>query len=585
MNTNTVKVSNEQVNDVPLIVGLLEDMGVRRHVDKQVVQHASWEGISAGTLLEIWLCYILTEQDHRLVAVREWANDRREMFNQLLGIELRDTDLSDDRLAVVLDKIGYEKIQGQIDREMIREWVNVYALPSETIRLDSTSVTVYSALESKKYGLIQRGHSKDHRPDLGQFKIMLSTLDPLGMPLVCQVVSGQQADDGLYVPSYDKTIRLLGRSDVLVVGDSKMAAVDTRGHIVAGGSRYLCAYRPVGRNTALADWVKAAFEHEADWETVSDVDKTTGEMHAVAVIYNGQRSQTWLDPHSQLPHDWSERVLVVRSESMREKLLQHSRERLSQFEQALAVLRRPIGRGRRRYHTQADLKPVVQALFVKYHLTGLGTVPFLEEILPNGDSRWIVGQFKLDAEQWAIYQRQLGWQLYLTNATPAQYDNPALLWTYRHQIFHERTFSRLKTRQLNIRPLFLRRHQRIAGLTWLLCLALRLLTLTEFRIRTALQQQHEAIVGLNPAVPSQAVVRPTTERVLHAFKNITVTTIDFGNSIQRFTSELSPTQCQILRLLALPADLYSRLASLSPTPESSANLYSFVRLKTSGVVP
>ena len=585
MNTNTVKVSNEQVNDVPLIVGLLEDMGVGRHVDKQVVQHASWEGISAGTLLEIWLCYMLTEQDHRLVAVREWASDRREMFNQLLGIELRATDLSDDRLAVVLDKIGYEKIQGQIDREMIKEWVNVYALPRETIRLDSTSVTVYSAIESKKYGLIQRGHSKDHRPDLGQFKIMLSTLDPLGMPLVCQVVSGQQADDGLYVPSYDKTVSLLGRSDVLVVGDSKMAALDIRGHIVAGGSRYLCAYRPVGRNTALADWVEVAFEHEADWETVNDVDKTTGEIHSVAVIYNGERSQTWLDPHSQLSHDWSERVLVVRSESMREKLLKHSRERLSQFEQALAALRRPIGRGRRRYHTQADLKPVVQALFAKYHLTGLGTVPLLEEILSNGGSRWIVGQFTLDAKRWAIYQRQLGWQLYLTNATPAQYDNPALLWTYRHQIFHERTFSRLKTRQLNIRPLFLRRHQRIVGLTWLLCLALRLLTLTEFRIRTALQQQHEAIVGLNPAVPSQALTRPTTERVLHVFKNITVTTIDFGNSTQRFISDLSPTQYQILSLLALPADLYSRLASLSPTPRNSANLYSFVRLKTSGIVP
>ena len=204
---------------------------------------------------------------------------------------------------------------------------------------------------------------------------------------------------------------------------------------------------------------------------------------------------------------------------------------------------------------------------------------------PNGWRRWLVRPFTLAAKPWAIYPRQLGWQLYLTNATPAQYDNPALLWTYRHQIFHERTFSRLKTRQLNIRPLFLRRHQRIVGLTWLLSLALRLLTLTEFRIRTALQQQHEALVGLNPAVPSQAVVRPTTERVLHAFNNITVTAIDFGNSTQRFISDLSSTQCQILRLLALPSDLYSRLASLSPAPLISAKLHPSVTLNSSGVVP
>ncbi|HEY6411202.1 MAG TPA: DUF4277 domain-containing protein, partial [Ktedonobacteraceae bacterium] len=496
MNTNTVKVTSEQVNDVPLLVGILEDMGIRRHVDAHVGQHASWEGISAGTIIEIWLCYMLTEQDHRLVAVRAWANERREIFNALLGIELRETDLSDDRLAVVLDKIGYEKIQAQIDGEMIKEWVTVYALPSHAIRLDSTSVSVYSAIEGKN-SLIQRGHSKEHRPDLGQFKIMLSTLDPLGMPLVCQVLSGQQADDGLYVPSYDQTVRLLGRSDVLVVGDSKMAALETRGHIVAGGSRYLCAYRPVGHSTALREWVGEAFAHEADWETVSDVDKTTGEMRSIALIYNGQRSQTWLDPDTQLPHVWQERVLVVRSESMREKLLQHSRERLSHFQQALAALRRPIARGRRRYRTQAELQPVVQALVAKYHLAGLGTVPLLEEILPNGTSRWIVGQFSLNEAAWDTYQRQMGWQLYLTNATPAQYDNTALLWTYRHQVFHERTFSRLKTRQLNIRPLFLRSKPRIVGLTWLLALALRLLTLTEFRLRTALQQRHEGLLGLN----------------------------------------------------------------------------------------
>jgi len=63
---------------------------------------------------------------------------------------------------------------------MVRDWVIVYALPSAIIRLDSTSVSVYSALEDDGDSLIQRGHSKDHRPDLGQSKIMLSTLDPLG---------------------------------------------------------------------------------------------------------------------------------------------------------------------------------------------------------------------------------------------------------------------------------------------------------------------------------------------------------------------------------------------------------------------
>src|ERR1700687_6221021 len=100
-----------------------------------------------------------------------------------------------------------------------------------------------------------------------------------------------------------------------------MAALETRGHIGAGGSRFLCAYRPVGHSTALWESVGEAFAHAADWETVSDVEKTTGEMRSAALLYNGQHSQTWLDPDTQLAHVWQERVLVVRSESMHEKFL------------------------------------------------------------------------------------------------------------------------------------------------------------------------------------------------------------------------------------------------------------------------
>jgi transposase len=45
--------------------------------------------------------------------------------------------------------------------------------------------------------LFQFGHSKDHRPDLPQVKVMLSTLDPLGVPLATAVVPGHHADDPL----------------------------------------------------------------------------------------------------------------------------------------------------------------------------------------------------------------------------------------------------------------------------------------------------------------------------------------------------------------------------------------------------
>jgi len=230
----------------------------------------------------------------------------------------------------------------------------------------------------------------------------------------------------------------------------------------------------------------------------------------------------------------------------------------------LEALRRPIARGRKRYRTQAELRAVVDALLDRFHLSGLLTVTLVEEALSDGTTRWIVGTYALDAAGWETYQALLGWQLYLTNTTITQYENVALLWTYRHQIFHERTFSRLKTRHLNIRPVYLRDEYRIGGLTWLLCLALRVLTLTEYRLRVTLEQRQESLVGLNPAVPSQGTTRPTTERVLQAFQNVTFTSLDFSGSVQRFITDLSVTQQHVLRLLGLSMDLYSCLVTSSP---------------------
>jgi transposase len=135
---------------------------------------------------------------------------------------------------------------------------------------------------------------------------------------------------------------------------------------------------------------------------------------------------------------------------------------------------------------------------------------------------------------------------------------------YHQHVLHERGFSRLKTRNVQIRPVSLREERRIAGLRWLLCLALRVLTLTDHRRRIALAQGNEDLVGLNPASRTQVTQRPTTERVIAACANITLTTIHTAGACHHHVTPLNTTQRQILVLLQLPANLYERLAPPSP---------------------
>src|SRR6266496_1055710 len=110
MNTPTLTITNEQVNSLPLLLGIIEELGIRTLIDEQIVPHGQWEGASVGTLISIWLCHILQQRDHRLVVVRDWVADRMHTLTTLLDQPLRATGCTDDRLANILTMLGDPKI-------------------------------------------------------------------------------------------------------------------------------------------------------------------------------------------------------------------------------------------------------------------------------------------------------------------------------------------------------------------------------------------------------------------------------------------------------------------------------------------
>ena len=74
----------------------------------------------------------------------------------------------------------------------------------------------------------------------------------------------------------------------------------------------------------------------------------------------------------------------------------------------------------------------------------------------------------------------------------------------------ERLFHRFKDQPLGIRPLYVRRDDQIQGLTHLVTLALRVLTLFELLVRRGQQQSGEKLQGLYPGLPNRMV--PSLEK-------------------------------------------------------------------------
>ena len=133
--------------------------------------------------------------------------------------------------------------------------MRVYDLEEQPVRVDATTVSGYR--NGGEDSLWQFGHSKDD-PTLRQIKAMMATLDPLGLPLGLEVVSGEQADDRLYVPMIDRVLACLERTGLLFVGDCKMSALATRAHLVAHEQYYLTPLALVGETAQqMPQWIEA----------------------------------------------------------------------------------------------------------------------------------------------------------------------------------------------------------------------------------------------------------------------------------------------------------------------------------------
>uniref|UniRef100_A0A540V8I7 Transposase n=1 Tax=Litorilinea aerophila TaxID=1204385 RepID=A0A540V8I7_9CHLR len=161
---------------------------------------------------------------------------------------------------------------------------------------------------------------------------------------------------------------------------------------------------------------------------------------------------------------------------------------------------------------------------------------------------------------------RLGWRVYATNAPAGLLSLQQAVLAYREQYVIERGMGRLKGRPLSLTPMYLQRDDRVTGLIRLLAIGLRVLTLLEFVVRRNLAATGEKLAGLYAGNPTRATARPTAERLLEAFREITLTVIQEPHRIHRYLTPLSEVQQRILALLDFSTEIYARLCADSAKP-------------------
>lgn len=572
MNKPTI-LKTERVDDIPLLLAQLERMGVQELLEQHFPTHGNWQGLSLGQVAIVWLSHILSQADHRMNQVQSWAEKRIESLSIILGQEVRALDLSDDRLESVVFNLSKDESWINFEKDLSQRQLQVYDLKTERIRLDSTSVSGFH--QENKEGLFRYGHSKDHRPDLPQLKLMMATLDPLGLPIASEIIAGNSADDPLYEPAIAQVRKTIGKRGLLYIGDCKMGSIGTRYFIQAGGDYYLCPLSKTQvKSEELKKYVSDIKEKGIELEEIS-YDYANGKTVVIAKGYEEAYSCSLKEGKSE--KIWSERRLIVYSIAHGQSQKQALQSRIEKTKQSLELLNqtRP---GKKPFKDFQEFIQAAEQIISNNRVQSLFNLRFTEDVVqihqrkylerPAGiiEKRTYQVEFTIDLEQVEQQMELLGWRVYATNHPKKELSLADAVVAYRQEYLIEHCFGRLKGQPLSLRPMFLQREDHIKGLMRLLSIALRLLTLVEFQVKRALEVDKSKLEGIYSGNPKRATVQPTTERLLANFKEITVIVFAVGAEIYRELTTLNSLQHKILHLLNFPSDIYTCLSSQSDYP-------------------
>ena len=112
----------------------------------------------------------------------------------------------------------------------------------------------------------------------------------------------------------------------------------------------------------------------------------------------------------------------------------------------------------------------------------------------------------------------------------------------------------------------MQRDDHATGRIRLLSIALRVLTRLELVGRRQLVAEGATLAGLSAGNPGRETARPTAERLLEAFRDLTLTIMEGPQQTARHLTARRPLPQRILEILGFSSALSTRLCTVSAEP-------------------
>ena len=457
---------SRRFGDVYLALALWRGTGLE-HLCEQLLPTGK-ERIAWAKMAAVLVIARFCEPSSELHIAEDWY--RRAALADLL--QLGNEEINKDRLYRGLDQLLVHKTA--LEAHLSKRCGELFAVQNEVLLYDVTSTYFEGQAEANPQA--QRGYSRDHRPDCKQVCIALVvTFD--GFPLGFEVFAGNTHDSRTLqtiVATMEARHGLLGR---VWIADRGMASAANLAWLRETGRRYIIG-------APKSELKKFGFElaRSDGWHTVQEGVEVKLARHP----------------------ETNETIILCRSEDRRSKEQAMHDKFSRRIETALVRLAARIARSKNRLDPAVVNRQIGRILQQNQRAAARFAITLEPDGCPAG-FRLVVAH-KASFDDWAA----LSEGAYLLRSNIREWSD-RLLWKAYIQLTQAEAAFRIQKDQLNVRPIWHQREERVQAHILVCFLAFVLWkSLEMWQQRAGLGNSPRTIVEELARIQSHDVVLPTT---------------------------------------------------------------------------
>ena len=512
-------------NCIPVLFELCRVEKIREVVNIIVNWREENSNVSPGILIETLVVSIISGRKPLWKLEEFWS---KQDLNYLFSEKITSKQLNDDAYARALDKLSevkMEELVSNITLTMLQEHNETI----DTIHFDTTSKSVQGSYSQEvnqgKDFDINRGYSKDHRPDLKQFKIG-AAVQQNGLPIMGELLSGNKSDQEW-------------NPEAVIKMKEYYEAEDYTNIIFIGDSATVSSYESIKKlsTTKYISRIPETFKKTKDLKERAFLDNNWIETGILTKNQEKEKTKYEVCSYDELVEGVLHRFVVVKSSALRkkkentavkkiEKIVERFKSKSNKLSKQAFACEEDASREIERLITEGEK----ENLFPNYEIEAKESIVYGKKGRPkkNEQGTKITNYFivlKDIAMDEMVIKRKIeaegSFVLITTILDRDEYSDELILKEYKQQYSVEQAFRFLKT-PVFLGQVFLKKKERVEALGYVFILVLVIASYLEYRVRKSLKTNGEYLH--QPG--SHKTQRPTTKTILEVLETVLIVVID-----------------------------------------------------------